>query len=87
MFSESEKCASVYTGRPMGPRRRNGQPDYKAVPLPIWQELLVGVEMVLYPQNLEFAGEVLERAFDLQVSVRFDPYVPASNDPAARVRR
>jgi len=30
----------------MGPRRRNGQPDYKAVPLPIWQELLVGVEMV-----------------------------------------
>jgi pimeloyl-ACP methyl ester carboxylesterase len=30
----------------MQPRRRNGQSDYKAVPLPIWQELLVGVEMV-----------------------------------------
>jgi len=44
----------------------------------------VGVEMVLYPQNLQFAGEVLERAFDLQVSVKFDPYVPAANDPAAR---
>jgi triacylglycerol lipase len=45
----------VYTIRPMGPHRRNGQPDrkarpsqpdHKAVPLPIWQELLVGVEMV-----------------------------------------
>jgi pimeloyl-ACP methyl ester carboxylesterase len=30
----------------MQPRRGTPQPDYKAVPLPIWQELLVGVEMV-----------------------------------------
>ena len=46
MLSNREQCLPVYTGKPMGPRRRTGQPDYKAVPLPIWQELLVGVEMV-----------------------------------------
>src|SRR5947209_6173160 len=46
MFRGQDKCRPVYTGKPMGPRSRNGQPDYKAVPLPIWQELLVGVEMV-----------------------------------------
>ena len=44
----------------------------------------LGVEMVLYPENLPFAAEVIERCRDLAVSAKFDPYVPASADSVPR---
>src|SRR3954471_6522773 len=42
----AQDFTSVDTDKPIGHRRRGSYPDNKAVPLPIWQELLVGVEMV-----------------------------------------
>ena len=41
-------------------------------------------EMVLYPLNLPLAGEVIARCRDLEVSVSFDPYVPAAADAMPR---
>lgn len=41
-------------------------------------------EMVLYPQNIPAASEVLRRCRELGVSLRFDPYVPSANNPVGR---
>jgi triacylglycerol lipase len=45
----------------MGPRRHNAQPDYKAVALPIWQELLVGVEMIYLRMSPVYWGAGISR--------------------------
>ncbi len=47
-----------------------------------YQRLLA--TMVLYPQNLPFAGEVIDRCRALGESLRYVPYVPAANDPVGR---
>jgi len=41
-------------------------------------------EMVLYPQNLPFAAEVLDRCKAMNMPLRYDPYVPAADDPVGR---
>jgi MoaA/NifB/PqqE/SkfB family radical SAM enzyme len=41
-------------------------------------------EMVLYPLNLPYAAEVVQRCRELGVSLRFDPYVPAASDALPR---
>jgi MoaA/NifB/PqqE/SkfB family radical SAM enzyme len=44
----------------------------------------LAVEMVMYPKNIPFAQDALERCRELGISLCFDPYVPAAHDPVGR---